>query len=105
MNDPLYLKTDLGTCICGYLTLKSNLGDTSTIGRLHSQKSISEIYGVFFAIIYINITHLNCNVYILYYNILVNIYFFRANNKALQKVVEYGQSQQSNVFVVNFEHT
>ena len=105
MNDPLYLKTALGTCICRYLSLKSNLRDTSTIQRLQSQKPISEIYGVFFTIIYINTIHLNCNVYILYYNILANIYFFRANNKALQKVVEYGQSQQSNVFIVNFEHT
>ena len=93
MSDPLFLKTTVGTCIYEYLSLKSNLRDTSVIQRLQSQKSISEIYFFFFSIIYINTIHLNSKVYILYYNILANIYFFRANNKALQKGVEYVQSQ------------
>lgn len=51
MNDPLYLKTTVGTCICEYLSLKSNLRVTSTIQCLQSQKSVSEIY-VFFTTIY-----------------------------------------------------
>ena len=36
MNDPLYLKTAAGRCIYEYLSLKSNLRDTSTIQVLIS---------------------------------------------------------------------
>ena len=41
-----------------------------------------------------NTTHLNCKVHILYYDILANIYLFRVQNRALQKGLEYPQSQQ-----------
>ena len=41
-----------------------------------------------------NTTHLNWKVHILYYDILTNTYLFRVNNKALQRGVEYAQSQQ-----------
>ena len=74
MNDPLYLKTTVGTCICEYLSLKSNLRVTSTIQCLQSQKSVSEIY-VFFTVIYINATHLDCKV-----SLIQNIREFGAKN-------------------------